>query len=464
MLNINRKSKIFFVIGSGGSGMLSLLLIPMLTWFYDVKQIGAYAIFVASIGLISSVGSLALEQSFIRYYYIDEKDALISKFFKISTIIFVFVFVISLFFWKDISIFISSQISWISFSLLMLSSCITIASKYTSIILRMEGESLFFAIGQVLNRMLLILFVILSVNDYFNIIKTLNGLFAIHTLGLLLSFIYQVVEIRRYNIIRLISVSLTKEWIINKLKYAIPLLFSVLIIWGMSSIDKYTLKFYYGNYELGLYSNAFKFSAALILFQQLISTIWIPTSMRWFSIGKPLDVYKVLYTFVMGGVTVIYGICIILTPYISLIINKDFIASIAFIPILMLYPVFYIASEFTTVGILFKEKTKFSLYTSLITVVIFLTTCFYLTKVYGVYGTSFSVVISYIGFFVCRTLFSAYSWENIVTNKSIAYIFICFTFTYLYYFNDNVEYKILLILFTCSLLVLDFIKYKRVIK
>ncbi|MCD9521049.1 lipopolysaccharide biosynthesis protein [Photobacterium phosphoreum] len=437
----NRHHNLYFILGSALCGAISIITIPSLTWIYSVKTIGVYAIFVAAVGLFSTLFSFAIEQYVIRNYYHEEPQELINKAISLSMIVSTGIILISVLFFNEISTFIfNDNNNVIGFVILILCSIFNMIFKYTSLILRMERESFFFSITQIFQRAIILL---LSLGVIYFIDKDDRSwldIISIHTFSIFFIVIFQIFLVNTST-----KIDFFKFTIINRLDfkkifyYSYPLLFSVLILWGMSSIDKVAIKMYLSSYDLGIYSNAYKFAAALILFQQMISVIWVPTSMRWYKKNMPLNKYKSIFSFIVGITLFVYTLCIILLPYLKLLINDDFYASIKLIPIIMIYPAFYIFSEFTNMGILFKEKTNYSIHISIITIVVCVFLSIYLTKNYSVLGTAIAIAISYMVFFITRTYYSIKVWNNILSLTSvfgiIILILVCISYYYDFYLN-----------------------------
>ena len=75
-------------------------------------------------------------------------------------------------------------------------------------------------------------------------------------------------------------------------------------------------------------------------------------------------------------------------------------------PMLVFIPIMYVLSETTMMGINFKKKTKYSLYISLIVLIVNLIGNLILVPILGARGAAISTGISYIIFFSLRTYFS----------------------------------------------------------
>jgi O-antigen/teichoic acid export membrane protein len=84
---------------------------------------------------------------------------------------------------------------------------------------------------------------------------------------------------------------------------------------------------------------------------------------------------------------------------------------------LLFIPIFYTISETTTLGIMFSKRTIFNLYVSIISVVTNVIGNYLLIPYLGAKGAALSTAISYLLFFIARTLFSRKLWYKFKLNK-----------------------------------------------
>ncbi|MCS0540027.1 oligosaccharide flippase family protein [Aeromonas veronii] len=432
----NRKNNLYYILGSIVSGVISIVTIPSLTWIYQVEVIGVYALFVVLVGLLSTLFSLAVDQYVIRHYYHLDKSLVLSKALFLSFISTIIVTLLLSCFYSIISRFIYGEVSVLGYGILLLCSISNMLFKYTSLILRMEREAFYFAISQVMQRLTIIA---LSLLYYFLTDNRDNGwltIVIIHTFSVFIVVLSQVFLIKKNKVfcIKMPSVEWGEECK-GILKYSLPLLMSTLILWGMGSIDKIFLKMFSTARDLGLYSNAYKFAAALILFQQMISVIWVPTSMRWYKEKKDISEYRCVFNLIVAATLFSYVIFSLLSPFLKFVIQESYYPSLKLIPIIMLYPSFYLFSEFTVIGLLFSSRTNYSINISVFTIIVCVASCYVLTKQFGMLGTSISIATSYIIFFILRTYYSVFVWENILSTSSVLGMIVLLCASFIFY-ND----------------------------
>ena len=199
-----------------------------------------------------------------------------------------------------------------------------------------------------------------------------------------------------------------------------PLLGSLLIIWATSSLDKVLLQRFSSSHELGLYANAFKFAGAALLIQQLITTIWAPLSIKWFTEKFESVVFKVILEIVVFASIIFYFLFYQGIPLLKYIIHPDFYDSLMLMPVLITFPIFFLISEFANVGVVFKKRSDLSLISSVFTGIFTCVLFLILIPQYGANGAAYAVSFSYFTMLLMRSVTSYYCWENIYTLSSAA--------------------------------------------
>ena len=100
-------------------------------------------------------------------------------------------------------------------------------------------------------------------------------------------------------------------------------------------------------------------------------------------------------------------------PLITPLFNKEFTELFYLVPILLLYPCFYLFSEITQVGILYTKKTKFSFYASILSLVISLILSQLFIPSYGVKAAAI----------ILTTTFFVYFFTHLLLIKSLAQLY-----------------------------------------
>lgn len=420
-----RKNNKNYVLGAAVSGLISILSIPLLTWYFSVKDIAVSALFLIVVNLATTLGTLAMEQYILRFYYESndrERTEIYSNTYLVSLVLFTFGSIVSLFFWKDISNSIYYEESFVGFVFLLISIAASLSIKYTSITLRLERESLYYSVGQILQRGIVLMLVVV-ICELLDMKMDWLFLCALTTFAFLFSALFQHFVCIKYKYIEVKCNTLSLSAVRDGLKYSIPLLGSLLIIWATSSLDKILLQRFSSSHELGLYANAFKFAGAALLIQQLITTIWAPLSIKWFTERFELIVFKVILEIVVFVSIVFYFVFYLAIPLLTYIIHPDFYDSLMLMPVLITFPIFFLISEFANVGVVFKKRSDLSLISSIFTGMFTCIIFYILIPQYGANGAAYAVSLSYFIMLLVRSVTSYYCWKNIYTLSSAIGVF-----------------------------------------
>jgi len=113
------------------------------------------------------------------------------------------------------------------------------------------------------------------------------------------------------------------------------------------------------------------------------------------------------------------------------------------VPILLLYPCFYLFSEITQVGILYAKKTRYSLYASSLSVLISLLLAHSFIPSYGVESAAIVLSFTFMVFFCFRTYFSSKIWRTFITIKHISSILILVMFSLIFSYQGVNGYNAL---------------------
>ena len=70
---MNRKNLTYFALGPIGAGICGFAAMPIMAWYFSVEDIGRYSILQVLVGLSVLVGTLGLDQAFVREFY-ESKD------------------------------------------------------------------------------------------------------------------------------------------------------------------------------------------------------------------------------------------------------------------------------------------------------------------------------------------------------------------------------------------------------
>ena len=191
------------------------------------------------------------------------------------------------------------------------------------------------------------------------------------------------------------------------IKFGMPLILSMSITWILQSTDKFFVSAYNGYLELGIYSSAFTIVAIINSVQESFITFWVPVANEKYKESPENTEFFSKVNSIVSMLMLLIGVGIItFKDIIVILLGSKYRDAIFIFPVLALMPIMYTISETTVIGINFKKKTRYHIITSLIAAVANIIGNTILVPVLGAKGAAISTGISYMIFFIVRTVIS----------------------------------------------------------
>lgn len=234
-------------------GVLSFLAIFVLTYLFDEATIGEYNLVYSTINIITSLSTLWLSQSILRFYN-NKNDLgfiilLLGICFLISIIIYTGYVSVS-----DVSVNI-----WAYLYILVL-----ILYNIFDAVFRKERQlKEYVALEIALSVGRIFPMVILA-----NITGDYNSIFMSQCLIILIFF--AALLLREKKIIKNLEYKIDEKILLSYLKYGMPLMGLAISNWFLTTSDRYVIKFYQSNYEVGVYSTNYSLGNSIYMMFALI--------------------------------------------------------------------------------------------------------------------------------------------------------------------------------------------------
>jgi O-antigen/teichoic acid export membrane protein len=456
---MNIKKILYFSLGPLGSALLGLISVPMIAWFFSTESVGQFSIFQVFINFSLLIVTFGLDQSYVRFFHEEKnKSQLLSDTLGPSLVILSF-FLLTLYF---LSIVLDFSISYTLFEIdsvyltfIMISTLLlSVGVRFFSLILRMKELGLEFSISQVLPKFMFLVMMLLVV--FFNFEPTYKILTSLYLTSIFFVFIL-FAWFTRYEL---------KESLLNRvsfievkslLRYSLPLMISGVAFWGLTSMDRIFLKIFSNFDELALYSVSISFAGIGMILQAVFSTVWAPVVYRWISVNEhPRKIKRVMDVMTILVLT-LWATTACFSWMTDYLLPSKY-ASVKFILVsAMAAPFLYTLTEITSIGINISKKTIYSLYSTLIALVVNFIGNWYLISDYGAIGASISSAISFLVFFLVKTYFSFKLYYNFNYIKGVCFVCI-FTILSLFPLISN---NVLILFAYAPLLLIVFMFYKR---
>ena len=257
-IRVDRKKVLGYAIGPIGAAILSLVSLPIITWFYSVEDVGRISMLQVVASLSVLFFCLGLDQAYVREYHETNKKAELFK----NTI-----FpgaVLSLILLYSESSYYLSVVSIVCFVL-------SLISRFLSLILRMEERALAYSMSQLLPKLFFLCFVLSTV--WLGFSANAYNLITAHAFSIVSAFLVFSWTTRKAW---LSAIRQKVSWVEQKrlLQFGLPLVLGGLASWGLNVMDKLFLRSMSTFEELGIYSVTVSIAGVAIIFSGVFNTIW----------------------------------------------------------------------------------------------------------------------------------------------------------------------------------------------
>jgi O-antigen/teichoic acid export membrane protein len=442
---MNIKTLVNYTIGPLGSGVIGVITLPLMTWFYTADDIGRITMIQVYSNFIISFFSLGLDQAYIRSYYITENK---TRLFK--NVIFPSIFIYIAFF----ILIIVANYNYIAKNLLGLegffvnfliffAGFFSLCIRFFSLIMRMEEKSLNFSISQIMTKISLLILIIVGVIFGFNNYNI--SLLALYVFSLFIGLIYSFYMSRKY-----ILYSFSEEFSFiefkSLLKYGAPLAIGVVSFWALSSIDRIIIKKFLTLEDLGVYAVTLSIASGVALFSGILNTIWAPLDFKWES-EKNIDInkYNKILNFFLMALYFLVIFFITFSWLINLFLPKNYFLVEYLIILCIFSPIVYSLSEITGVGISLLKKTTLVMVSSVLALITNIILVYLTIDALAIKSIAISSAISFYIYFVLKTEFSRKYWVKLPIIKVYAIsFFILLVSIWILIFEPSILYRIIL--------------------
>ncbi|WPP47390.1 lipopolysaccharide biosynthesis protein [Pseudomonas sp. AN-1] len=412
-----------FAIGPIGSAALGFVTLPIITWFYSAEDIGRIAMLQVISSLCILLLSLGLDQAYVREYYeAEQKPALLKATLTPGLLLLTITLGITLLIPGVVSKVLfsidSSEISWLVGVCLLAG----FASRFLSLVLRMQEKGLAFSISQVLPKALFLMVIgsyyLLTLGfDFFHLVIA-------HTISILAATLVLAWNTRTEWLVmlnqRIDFIQLKKM-----LRFGMPLIIGGIAYWGLTTMDKLFLRNFSTFEELGIYSVASNFAAAAIIFQSVFSTVWAPTAYKWAAEGIKNEKIDQVTEYVLAVVVFAFAFAGLFSWVVTYLLPEKYDRVQHILVACIAYPLFYTLSETTSIGIGITRKSTYAMLASLTSAFTNLIGNYLLVPIYGAEGAAISTAIAFWIFLVCRTELSCFAWRKFRRLKLYALTLTC---------------------------------------
>jgi len=393
------KSLVSFSVGIWIRAIISFVTTPIITYLIVPEEFGRAAMYTLVYNIALQVSKLGLDESYLRHYH--EKSDKSDVFFNTQVPALAFGIAISLIF-----VIFERRIGTLLYGgyykgigiLFMLSLVTGILQRFNELSVRMQKRGILFSAIQVTNSVGNVLGTILYAyfikpNFYAVVVGQISGNVA--------ALIFGYVKDRSSRKLAKLRLSEVKEYI----AYGLPFLPALLAHWFFTSIDRISLRQYTNFEQIGLYSAAFKIVSVMNLVQTGFISYWVPLAYERYEKDSENKEFFRKAHLSASLVMFLFGMLLLsFKDIMFLILAKTYRGASYIAPFLILAPLLDTLSLTTMLGINFKKKTYWHLVVTSISAMANYIGNTVLVPILGAKGAAISTGLSYILYFMMRTL------------------------------------------------------------
>lgn len=386
---------LIFALGSFGSKLLVLILVPLYTACLSPDQYGTVDLIAQTANILIPIITLSAADAALRFALETKDEAQHAKIYSslLGVVLCGFALLAVLY-------PIYSKFAYLDgyALLLLIYVCTASLKQLNSTFVRALEKVKLFAFDGILTTLAMLL-----LNILFLIVfkwSTVGYLLAIILSDLLSSvFLFFAAKLWRFISFKKPDFSLLKEM----LRYSAPLIPTTLL-WLVTSIsDRFIITYFHGEYLNGINSIAYKIPTILTTIFTMFSQAWNMSAITENESSERASFYTNVFSLNQSFMYVLSaGILMLNRPITYIWVDAAYYEAYKYSPILTMATIFTCFNVFLGSAYIACKKTKRSFYTSLAAGVINIILNFILIPDYGIYGAAIATFISYFVVFFYR--------------------------------------------------------------
>jgi O-antigen/teichoic acid export membrane protein len=386
-------NSVVFAVGNLGSKLISLLLIPLYTYYLTTPQYGTVDLMTTTLGLFVPIFTLSVYDAVLRFVMdkSHDKATVLNNALALSII----GYLLALLMYPLFKVVFPFEHYLLYFYLFLFTSSAN--SSLMQFIRANEQVKFFASVGIVSSVVILIGNVLFLIIFHLGVIGYLMSLIIADVVSMLLLF--SIGGIHKYLSVFHVNLRLLKEMLV----YSTPLIPNALMWWVMGVSDRYIITFFIGVGANGLYAVANKIPSILNMVNSIFIQAWQMSAIEEaHSQSKSQfysNVFNILVTVMFVGTSLLL---LLLKLIMQLVISPDFYDAWKFVPFLLLGVVFSSFSGFLGTNYIAAKNTVGVFRTSIIGAVVNVAVNFALIPIIGTNGASISTMLSFFVIWIIR--------------------------------------------------------------
>lgn len=413
-----------FAIGPIGVGLISLISLPIITWFFSIDDIGRISMLQMATSLGTIALTLGLDHSFVREYHnSNQKKILLWNTLWPSLLVMILLsLIVTIFFTTNLAtlLFGLNDAKYSYLSIICIVSAVL--TRYCSLILRMQEQGLAYSASQILPKLiflgLVLMFSLVLHQRHFD-----NLLYA-HVISLVAVLLFFTFNTRAFWFNAHKS-TIDFQQIKTSLYFGFPLMIGGFAIWGLNSIDRFFLRAYADLPALGLYSVSLSFANAATIVTSIFTTLWSPSIFKALAKNpNNVNFFHAAKDHMLAAVVIFASFVGSFSFIVPSFLPKSYDTIAYLLPAVFLIPLLYALSEAFSIGIQIMRKTHVTMWCAFIALCLSAALNAYLTPNFGAFGAATAGVLSYNFFIIPRILIARRVWQHFTVTPLLIYLFI----------------------------------------
>lgn len=458
---MNKKIKSIFIMfmGTGLNVILGVITVPIITHIVKPADYGIFSLLQTYISIFVTICLLGFEQAYVRYYYSENnvtyRSCISRKVIKYPLILSFGIAIIIICFGHYLI-----ELDSTSFVLLGVCVIVTVIDTFTRLCIRLEQDTWLYSKLLVLHRIIYACIVIGFV--LFLNVSGVNSLLYGTALSLLV--IIFVAVTRKKEI--WFGKSNTNQKIISHrllFKYSYPFIFSSIAGWIFNATDKLALQHFSTYEQIGYYAAAANIVALITIVQTTFSTLWVPMAVQNFENDPENKNFYIKSLDLMVCIMFIAGATVVLFKNVfAWMLGGNYGLAKFIFPCLVLQPIMFTISETTVYGINFYKKTNWHIVITVCSCIANIIGNFILVPIYGGKGAAISTGLSYVVFFILRTVIANKYYKVSFHLKKMTIVLALLIMFFLY--NSFFDTSLIVIMMYIIIVMLILRLYRQTVK
>lgn len=423
---MNPRKILYFSFGPLGNALISVFTIPLLTYFFKIEDIGKFNLFQVALSFCLLLSVLGLDQAYVREFHESrDQPQLLKACFTPGFVLLLICGSITVLFADQLAKLLYDSTNPVFYWITVASVVVTFASRFLSLILRMQERGLAFSISQVTPKVLFL--AIFGVIVFFDLPRNfLTLLWTFFASSIAVVFIYLWNTRNQWR--QAIGAQFERQQILSLLNFGMPLIFSGLAYWGLTATSSIALRSLSTFLELGIYSVTISIASVAAIFQSIFSVVWAPIVYKWVAEGVDVSRIDRVARQALALVCALLLVCGIFSWLADYFLPAQYEIVKYLVLCAIMQPLLYTLSEITCIGISITRRTTLLILITVAALCANVLLSLWLVPLHGATGAVVANAVAYLVFFVARTEVSASVWRQFPRARLYVFTSLAVTF------------------------------------